>query len=162
MIFVILGTQKFQFNRLLQALDDFKKDNVINEDILAQKGYSDFIPSSYETIDFMDKAIFDQKIEEADLVICHAGTGAIITALKKEKKVITVPRLRQYGEHVDDHQKQIATMFSKLGYLETVTSLEELPEVLDRLYMSSYRRFESTNDLFIEELRKDIEQFARE
>ena len=54
-------------------------------------------------------------MEKANIVITHGGTGAIIGAVKKGKKVIAVPRLAKYGEHVDDHQLQLIKQFDDLA-----------------------------------------------
>ena len=54
-------------------------------------------------------------MEKANIVITHGGTGAIIGAVKKGKKVIAVPRLAKYGEHVDDHQLQLIKKFDDLA-----------------------------------------------
>ena len=52
-----------------------------------------------------------KKIRECDVLITHSGVATIIAGLKNDKKVIVVPRLAKYGEHVDDHQVQIAESF---------------------------------------------------
>lgn len=46
MIFVTLGSQKFQFNRLLQAVDKLQTD----DEIFAQIGYSDYKPKHLSLI----------------------------------------------------------------------------------------------------------------
>ena len=56
-------------------------------------------------------------IEKADLIITHGGVGSIVTALKMHKKVIAVPRLSGFYEHVNDHQIQIVDTFDKQGLL---------------------------------------------
>ena len=43
MIFVTLGSQKFQFNRLLKAVDELDTD----DEIFAQIGYSNYKPQNY-------------------------------------------------------------------------------------------------------------------
>ncbi|WP_346621265.1 glycosyltransferase [Blastococcus montanus] len=54
-------------------------------------------------------------VAEADVVISHAGTGAAITALEQGKKPLLVPRRVAHGEHVDDHQTQIAGELARRG-----------------------------------------------
>ncbi len=51
-------------------------------------------------------------MREASAVVCHAGVGTILSALGTGKQPIVLPRLRQYGEHVDDHQLQITRAFA--------------------------------------------------
>lgn len=113
MIFVTLGTQKFQLNRLLKLLDDLCRTQKIKEEIFAQIGHSDYCPMHYSYIDFLDKKIFEKKVKESSLVISHGGAGSIMSALKENKPVIVFPRLRKYKEHVDDHQLEIAGALSK-------------------------------------------------
>ena len=37
----------------------------------------------------------------------------LYSSIKKGKKVIAVPRLHEYHEHVNDHQKQIVELFGQ-------------------------------------------------
>ena len=48
MIFVTTGSQKFQFNRLLQKIDRLIEEGVIQEEVFAQVGESDYRPAHYE------------------------------------------------------------------------------------------------------------------
>lgn len=101
-IFITLGSQKFQFNRLLKAVDELcEKGTVDAEDVFAQIGYSDYLPKNFSYKKFLDRDEFSNEMEKANIVITHGGTGAIIGAVKRGKKVIAVPRLAKYGEHVD-------------------------------------------------------------
>ena len=43
------------------------------------------------------------------MVVAHAGVGAALAALEVGKCPVLVPRRHARGEHVDDHQIQIAT-----------------------------------------------------
>lgn len=61
-------------------------------------------------------------------MITHGGTGAIIGAVKKGKKVIAVPRLVKYGEHVDNHQMQIIKQFSEMNLIYGVLDCDRLEE----------------------------------
>ncbi len=126
MIFVTLGSREYQFNRLLKELDRLKASDALKEEIFAQIGGSDYEPKHYSFVRFLDREQFEALQEEADLIISHAGTGALISALKKGKKVISVPRLVRYKEHIDDHQLQISSVLSKEGYLWEVLDIEFL------------------------------------
>lgn len=103
MIFVAVGTRKFQLNRLLSEIDTLVEKGLIKDKVFAQTGYSDYMPINYEYIDFMPKAEFDDFIRNCDLLITHGGVGIILTALKNEKPIIVFSRLYKYGEHIDDH-----------------------------------------------------------
>ena len=54
MIFIILGSQKFQFNRLLQTIDNLVERGVVTDEVLAQSGYSDYEPRYYNFKHFFD------------------------------------------------------------------------------------------------------------
>ena len=70
--------------------------------------------------------------EQADLIITHGGVGSIVSSLKKGKKVIAVPRLHRYHEHVNDHQKQIVEAFDKKGYIIGIQRIDELRKAIIR------------------------------
>ncbi len=126
MIFVTLGSQKFQFNRLLEELDRLIEQKVICEPVFAQIGASDYTPRHYEYKRFLDRDEFALQQSRADIIITHGGTGAIIGGVKKGKKVIAVPRFARYGEHVDDHQLQIISQFGTMDIMEPCFEVAEL------------------------------------
>ena len=66
----------------------------------------------------------------AEAVICHAGVGTIVTALKAGHVPVVIPRLAAHGEHVDDHQMDIATKFGDRGLLRCVTGDAKLEQFL--------------------------------
>ena len=132
MIFITLGSQKFQFNRLLKEIDRLIDEEIIKEEVFAQIGYSDYLPRNYEYRQFMDRDKFNDYIDHSDLVITHGGTGAIMGAIKKGKKVIAIPRLSKYGEHVDDHQLQIINEFEQMNLIIPCLNMEELGELYER------------------------------
>lgn len=130
MIFVTVGSQKFQFNRLLKAIDDLIEQRIITEEVFAQTGYSDYQPRNYASKAFLDREEFVAMEAEAELVITHGGTGAIVGAVKQGKKVIAVPRLSKYGEHVDDHQLQLIAEFQEQNLICGLQECAELGEMI--------------------------------
>ena len=81
MIFVALGTQKFQMNRLIKALDVQKGKGLIKEEIFAQIGNSDYIPKNFESKSFLNNDEFNNQLQKSDIVITHSGVITIIKAL---------------------------------------------------------------------------------
>lgn len=156
MIFVTLGSQKFQFDRLLKELDLLKGTNVILDEIFAQTGSSEYIPKNFKTEKFLDRQTFQQYMENADLIITHGGTGAIITALKKKKKIIAVPRKKEFGEHVDNHQEQIVDSFTASNYILGINDIKELGEKIVTIDELQFANFISNNKKFIENLQEII------
>jgi len=89
---------------LLKKLDELVADRTVKDKIVAQIAQSEYEPKNYEWYRFLDRDLFKQYQQDADLIISHGGTGALIGALKMGKQVIAVPRLVKYDEHIDDHQ----------------------------------------------------------
>ena len=98
MIFLIVGSQKFPFDRLVRAVDEMKGKGIIQDEIIAQIGVSNYEPKYMQWQRFMDKESFDRNIQECDLLITHAGEGAIMTGLINGRKVVAVPRYERLGE----------------------------------------------------------------
>ena len=155
MIFVTLGSQKFQFNRLLIELDKLVEEKKICNDIFAQIGYSDYKPKNYEFKEFLDREQFAEIMERCEIVITHGGTGAIVGAVKREKKVIAVPRLAKFGEHVDDHQLQIIDQFTDMNFIVGVKETNEIYEALEQLKTIEFKKYISNTENII----KSIEEF---
>ena len=44
MIFVTVGTHEQPFNRLIQKIDELKKDSTIQDDVIIQTGFSTYEP----------------------------------------------------------------------------------------------------------------------
>ncbi|MCQ2458082.1 MAG: beta(1,3)galactosyltransferase EpsH [Clostridia bacterium] len=149
MIFITLGSQKFQFDRLLRAVDELIAAGRITEPVFAQAGYSTYVPKHFTFETFMDGDSFSRHIAEADVVIAHAGTGAIIRAVKMGKRVIVVPRLKKYGEHVDDHQTQIAELFSSAGMIVRCDDCSVLDEKLREVRELEIKPYVSNTDAYI-------------
>ncbi|WP_270337802.1 PssE/Cps14G family polysaccharide biosynthesis glycosyltransferase [Streptococcus infantarius] len=157
MIFITLGSQKFQFNRLLIEIDKLIDAGIINDSVFAQIGYSDYHPKNYDFKSFLDRDEFIEKINIADVVITHGGTGAIVGALKQRKKVIAVPRLSKYEEHVDDHQLQIIEQFTNLNLIYPCIDVTDLKVAVKKIKLCNFENYNSNTKNIIESIRKFIE-----
>lgn len=152
MIFITLGSQKFQFDRLLKKVDDLVEQGIISDKIIAQIGASEYIPKHYEYVKFMDREKFAETIDQCSVVITHGGTGVIIGAVKKGKKVIAVPRLAQYGEHVDDHQLQLLQQFDDLKIICACYDLDKLDDYYQELEQMEFRPYVSNTQVIIDSI----------
>ena len=135
MIFVMLGTQNNSFHRLLEEIDKLIENQTIKEEVIVQAGYTKYQPKSekMKIIDFISREELDTLEQEANYIITHGGVGSIITSLEKGKKVIAVPRLHEYGEHVNDHQKEIVEKFHQGGNLIGIQSVQELEGAIQKI-----------------------------
>ena len=160
MIFVTLGSQKFQFDRLLKKIDELVETGVIKDKVFAQIGASTYTPKHYEYTNFLDREKFAETMDSCNTVITHGGTGVIIGAVKKGKKVIAVPRLAQYGEHVDDHQLQLLHQFDGLGIICACYDLEQLGACYQTALNTEYRTYQSNTTVIIQSIEEYLESLA--
>ena len=130
MILVLLGTQNNSFHRLLEEVEKNINEGTINEEVIVQAGYTKFKSHKMRIIDLISKEQLEQFQEEASLIITHGGVGSIITSIKKGKKVIAVPRMHEYGEHVNNHQVQIVKNFDEQGYIIGIERVEDLKQAI--------------------------------
>lgn len=144
MIFVCLGTKRFPFNRLLNQIDILIENGEIEDRVFAQIGNSTYLPKYYEYTQFLSPKEYAEIVKQAEIVISHGGTGAIISALKAYKQVIAVPRREKLGEHSDDHQLQIVELFSKQGLIKSVLEMKDLKQAIDDIKTNPItKKFES-------------------
>lgn len=158
MIFVSVGTQKFPFNRLLEQLDRLVEEGRIEDRIFAQVGRSDYKPKHYEYIDYLGKDEFDVYMRECDLVITHSGVATIVAALKRGKPVLVVPRLARYGEHVDDHQVEIADTFSDLNYVLKYRDGDDFGTKIEQTRHHQFARYISKRETVIQTVQDYIRE----
>ena len=133
MILVLLGTQNNDFSRLLFEIDNCIVSGAIKDSVVVQAGHSSYNSSNMEIFDFIEKDKMDDLIFKSDLIITHGGVGSIMKCIKLGKKVIAVPRLKKYGEHVNDHQIQIVENFSNKGYIKAVFEIENLETTIKNI-----------------------------
>lgn len=157
MIFVTLGTQKFQLNRLLKEVDKLCENGKITEELFAQIGYSNYCPQNYLYTDFFDRAVFEKKVKESSLVITHGGVGSIITAINNKKPVIVFPRLKKYKEHVDDHQLEIAQAFSKKNYVLCCEHTADLEKLIEEAYQHQFDTYISSTEKIVAIVKNVLE-----
>lgn len=150
MIFIVLGTQKFQLNRLLQVMDRYIEEGTLETtDVFAQIGHSDYEPRNYKFERFMDKDKFDRTIQQADILIAHSGVGTIITGVNAHKPVIVYPRMAKFHEHVDDHQLDIARAFEKKNYVLCCYETESLSDKIEECKSHQFDEYHSQREKIV-------------
>lgn len=84
--------------------------------------------------------------------------GSIISSIEKEKKVIAIPRLHQYGEHVNDHQKEIVELFNNKGYIIGINEVEELEQAIIKSKEFKQKKYEHNNKKMLEIIENFIDK----
>ena len=132
MIFLTVGTQ-FPFDRLVRFVDEAISQNRFEEEIFAQIGDSSYRPHNFKYVESLEKSEFDSWMQRASGIISHAGIGTLKMALDSEKPLLVMPRLKKYGEVVNDHQVAIARKFEELGHILVAYDIEDLRDSIRKL-----------------------------
>lgn len=117
MVYVTFGTQNNDFTRCLKEVENLVKSEKIKDRVVAQVGYTKYRPKGIECIDFVSETDYQKYIAEATVIISHAGSGALFSAIKTGKKTIAVARLAKYGEMANDHQTELVRKLAEEGYI---------------------------------------------
>ena len=133
MILLTMGTYPLPFDRMVEAVDLLCKDGLIEDEIFAQIGYTKYIPRYMKYEKLLEKERFDSILSESSALIGHAGMGTITLALEYGKPLLVMPRLKKYGEHVNDHQLGTAVKFEELGCILVAYEEKDLPEKINAL-----------------------------
>ena len=147
MIFVTVGTQDKEFGRLLKTVDNLIENNIIKDEVIAQIGCTKFKSKNIKTYKYMSNKKINKLISESKYVICHGGVGTIIDSLNANKKVIAVARLKEYKEHVNDHQLEIVSEFANLNYI--LDGTYDLEGAILKLKDFKPSKYKSNNENFI-------------
>ena len=104
MIFVTVGTHEQPFDRLLKCVDKMIEDGIIKEEVIVQKGYTEYEMRNCKSEKLIPYEQMQQNIEKARIVVTHGGPASFIAPLAIGKIPIVVPRQKEYNEHVNNHQ----------------------------------------------------------
>ncbi len=132
MIFLAVGTQ-FGFDRLVKAVDEAIGQQSIQDKVFAQIGPGGYLPKRMEYVVSLEKDEFDKVINSCNAMISHAGMGNIALAMKLQKPLLVMPRLKRYGEVVNDHQVGTAKKFEELGHILVAWNEGQLAEKVNAL-----------------------------
>ena len=158
MILVTLGTQDKNFVRLLEKIDQLINIGLIKDKVIVQAGFTKYNSENMEIFDLIPQDEFNDLMDKADIIITHGGVGNIISALEKNKKVIAVPRLAKYGEHINDHQTQIIAKFNALGYIIGLQDVDELDDAVKQIKKFKPKKFVHDNSKMLNLVSKLIDK----
>lgn len=132
MIFLTVGNWHKGFDRLVRAVDNLKKQGVIQDDIFGQIGSGNYKPDNYSYCEYCSPEQFSEYMRRANVLISHAGMGTIGQAIEMCKTVIVVPRKSKLGEHFDDHQFVTTRHMEAESKLLAAYEIDDLPEKLEQ------------------------------
>lgn len=123
-IFASVGNATQPFDRFLKLVDEAA--GRVRRRTLVQTGAGAYRPRNADAVDFVGRAEFDDLCRSADYVITHAGVGSVMTAVRLGKVPIVVPRRQADGEVINDHQFELATELSRMGWCQVASTVDDL------------------------------------
>lgn len=138
-LFVTVGTQMFPFGRLINALNELVDKGLYKpEEIVMQATVYPVIPkfTHYTVIPMED---FNHLLDTAEVIITHSGENTIIATMERHRPFLIVPRLKENGEHVDDHQLEIASIMEEKYDAIVVKDISKLPEAIEKAKTHKYK-----------------------
>jgi beta-1,4-N-acetylglucosaminyltransferase len=155
LIFVTVGGMR-AFDRLVEAMDRIAGE--LDEQVVMQLGSTDYEPKNCDYFRFMPRKDIEAFYADARVMVSHAGTGSILTALKYDKPLVLVPRLKKYGEVFDDHQLELARQMEAQG----VTVVHEIGNLEDAIRSATTPlRQLSTGGTLVDRLKGYINQIDK-
>lgn len=130
MIFVTVGTHEQSFCRLIKKIDELKINGIIDEEVIMQIGYTNYKPQKCKWQKLIGFDLMKKYCKEARIIITHGGPGSIMMALQNNKKPIVVPRMKEFNEHVDNHQVLFCKKMESFNKIVPVYDIESLQSVI--------------------------------
>jgi UDP-N-acetylglucosamine transferase subunit ALG13 len=138
MIFVCFGNLPIPFVRLAKKIDEIAER--IKDDIIVQCGHTNynFKSKNIKAVRFLSSSEMEKCIDYAIYVISHGGYGILSECIKKNKKVIAIPRLLGEANH---SQEELVRALEEEGYIIAVYDIKELEKKIKNIHCFSPRQF---------------------
>lgn len=131
MIFVTVGMQ-MPFDRLCKAVDEWAGKHG-RQDVFMQIGSTDWRPRHVEFTTKLDPSEFDERVNQAQLLVIHAGIGSIVSAIECGKPILVMPRRMKLRETRNDHQVATVNKLKGMSGVAVAMDEHELAKELDDL-----------------------------
>lgn len=129
MIFVTVGSQG-PFDRLIRTVDEWASLRG-RSDVFAQIGNTKYVPKHIQFTGFVEPPKFTSLVQQARVVVAHAGIGSILSALELGKQIVVMPRRAKFREQRNDHQVSTAKHFGSQGRVIVADDEQTFPDRLD-------------------------------
>lgn len=128
MIFVTVGMHPIGFERLVKKMDEIAAE--LEDEVIMQIGGTKYVPRNAKHFDFTTEQEMSVMYEKAVVVVTHAGAGVLLNVLEQGTPIVVVPRLKKYGEHIDDHQSELAAALEADAKVIEVYDIDQLKEAI--------------------------------
>lgn len=160
MIFVTIGTmvKVLEFTRLIKKMDEVA--GRLDEEVVMQIGSVPYEPQNAKYFSHTSYQESLSYFEKASLVIGHGGAGTILNALKFQVPIVVVPRSHVYGEHVDDHQVELAQRLVGNELIKVIYDIEDLESAVKEMLERGKKAGEGKMSSERKDLIKTIKDFV--
>lgn len=152
-LFVPLGTQKFPFGRLITALNELVDKGVYAPEEIVMQSTMYPVEPKFKHVGLIPADEFNNYMQEAEVVITHSGVNSIISCMQLGKPLVVVPRLHEYGEHVDNHQVEIAELMATKYDVLTLMDMKDLEATINAARTHEYKLWQSHRDELVEKVK---------
>ena len=162
MIFLTVGTQDKPFERIIKAVEQAVIDGKITDEVIVQAGGTKYESEVLNVLNYVPFDEFNNYISKADIIITHGGVGSILNGLKLKKKIIAVPRLKKYGEHINDHQLQVIKKMTEQGYILSCENENEIAEKVKEAKDFVVKEYTSNTQNFIKSFKQVLDSILED
>lgn len=129
-VLVTVGTV-MPFDRMIGGVETLILQEKITGNVAAQIGES---KRSFDGMECFESCPFEElneRMENADVIICHGGSGSILGSLKAGAHVVAMARLHKHGEHYDDHQLDITQAFADMDLISVAKDENDIERAIN-------------------------------
>jgi len=134
------SSESYAFRRLLEAVVQVLPEGV---EVTWQTGSTPVDGLPIEARPGVPSEELEAEFAASDVVITHAGVGLSLLALSSGRCPVLVPRRAERGEHVDNHQCEVAGELDRRRLAVACEADELTTEVLERAAARSVARVKS-------------------
>ena len=123
-------------NRLVEQ-GEYKPEEIVMQSALYP------VKPNFTAFGLIPNEDFNHYMEEAEVIVTHSGVNSIISSMEMGKPLVICPRLHEYGEHVDNHQMEIATLMHDKYDVLVCTDMKDLPNLIKQSKTHKYKHWVS-------------------
>jgi beta-1,4-N-acetylglucosaminyltransferase len=135
--FVSVGNAVQPFHRLIDAV--MACPEALPQPLFVQSGRTPCPNPKCAVQEFVGIEEYERRIRGAALLVMHAGAGSVIHAIQSGKVPVVMPRLRRFGEAVDDHQVEYVALLAEAGKVVVIETAAELERAASRAMQMQQR-----------------------
>jgi len=136
---VTVGNCYQPFTRLLEEVERLAASGQLPVPVLVQNGHTAVRAPHCILLRFVDRAEFERQVAASNLMISHAGAGAVLQGVRAGRVPVVMPRLAAAGEHVDDHQVETAKALEASARVVVAMEAEELARAVEKAMRAQSR-----------------------